>query len=68
MIVADGDGAVCIPKALAAEVTKEAVEQEAFENWAMGEVGKGAALPGLYPPSEETKKRYEAARKKGQKK
>jgi len=62
-IVADGDGAVCIPKVLVADVTKEAVEQEAFENWAMAEVGKGAALPGLYPPNEETKKRYEAARK-----
>lgn len=62
-IVADGDGAVCIPKALVAEVTKDAVEQEAFENWAVEEVGKGAVLPGLYPPNEETKARYEALKK-----
>jgi len=66
-IIADGDGAVCIPKALVAEVTKEAVEQEAFETWAVEEVSKGAALPGLYPPNEETKKRYEASRQKSRK-
>jgi regulator of RNase E activity RraA len=64
-IVADSDGAVCVPKELVAEVTKEAVQQEAFENWAVEEVGKGAALPGLYPPNEETRKRYEATHKKG---
>ena len=63
-IVADSDGAVCIPKALVAEVAKEAVLQEAFENWAVEEVAKGVALPGLYPPNEETRKRYEATCKK----
>jgi regulator of RNase E activity RraA len=64
VIVADGDGAVCIPQALAAEVAKLAVEQEAFEAWAADEVGKGAALPGLYPPNEATKARYETERGK----
>ena len=29
----------------------------------MGEVEKGAALPGLYPPNAETKARYEMERK-----
>jgi hypothetical protein len=29
----------------------------------MDEVGKGVALPGLYPPNAETKARYEASRK-----
>jgi regulator of RNase E activity RraA len=65
MIVADGDGAVCIPQALAVEVAKDAVEQEAFENWALSEVRQGAKLPGLYPPNEETKSRYLASRKPG---
>jgi regulator of RNase E activity RraA len=63
IIVADGDGAVCIPQALAVEVAKDAVEQEAFENWALSEVRQGAKLPGLYPPNEETKSRYLASRK-----
>lgn len=68
LIVADNDGAVCVPKALAEAVAKEAVEQEAFEAWAADEVMQGAKLPGLYPPNEETKARYAAERGKGRKK
>lgn len=64
MIVADGDGAVVIPQALVEEVTKLAVEQERFETWAVEQVEKGAALPGLYPPNEATKARYEAEMKR----
>lgn len=64
VIVADNDGAVCIPQKLAEAVAKDAVEQEAFEAWAAEEVLKGAKLPGLYPPNEETKARYEASKKK----
>jgi regulator of RNase E activity RraA len=62
-VVADDDGAVLIPQALLADVAKEAVEQEHQENWIMGEVEKGASLPGLYPPNAENKARYEAWRK-----
>jgi regulator of RNase E activity RraA len=64
IIVADNDGAVCVPQAMVEAVAEEAVEQEAFENWAMEEVMNGAKLPGLYPPNEETKVRYAASRKK----
>ncbi len=63
VIVADGDGAVCIPQVFVADVAKEAVEQELFETWALDQVSKGAALPGLYPPNDETKAKYEAFRK-----
>src|ERR1700704_1477147 len=56
-IVADGDGAVVIPQAMLAEVTEAAAEQEAMESWIMGEVEKGVALPGLYPPNDENKAR-----------
>ncbi len=59
VVVADGDGAVLIPQALVAEVTKAAVEQERLEGWIMQEVDKGVPLPGLYPPNAETKARYE---------
>lgn len=62
LIVADDDGAVCIPKALLDAVVKDAVEQELFEAWAADEVMKGAELPGLYPPNEENKARYAAFR------
>jgi regulator of RNase E activity RraA len=63
MIVADGDGAVVIPAALVETVAKEGLEQERFEAWVVDEVAKGAALPGLYPPSEATRARFEADRK-----
>jgi regulator of RNase E activity RraA len=60
VIVADGDGAVVIPAALADEVIAAAVEQERQEAWIMREVEGGAALPGLYPMNEASKARYEA--------
>jgi len=64
MIVADGDGAVVIPAALAEAVAIEAVEQERFEAWVVEEVERGAKLPGLYPPDEATKARYAAQTKR----
>jgi regulator of RNase E activity RraA len=63
LIVADRDGAVVVPKAMAEEVLAASLEQEALEEWIIGEVRAGAALPGLYPPDEENRKRYEASRK-----
>lgn len=63
VIVADGDGAVVIPQAIVAEVAEAAAEQERLEGWIMGEVEKGASLPGLYPPNAENKARYEKERK-----
>jgi regulator of RNase E activity RraA len=63
IISADGDGAVVIPKALLAEVTEQAIEQERHEGWVIGEVRKGTPLPGLYPANAENRARYEAWRK-----
>ncbi|MFN4089108.1 MAG: ribonuclease activity regulator RraA [Alphaproteobacteria bacterium] len=63
VVVVDDDGAVLIPAALLDEVVAAAPEQENLENWIMGEVDKGAALPGLYPPNAENKARYEASKK-----
>lgn len=60
VVVADGDGAVLIPAALLDDVVAASVEQERLEAWIMEEVNAGAALPGLYPPNEENRKRYEA--------
>lgn len=59
LIVADSDGAVVIPQALAKEVAQLASDQEALEDWLLGEVRGGASLPGLYPPNEENKRRYQ---------
>jgi regulator of RNase E activity RraA len=61
VVVTDDDGAVLIPAAMLDYVLEHAPEQERLEGWIMQEVmEKGAALPGLYPPNEENKARYEA--------
>ena len=63
VIVADDDGAVVIPPALADFVAREGAEHELMETWLVQEVEKGAKLPGLYPPNDENKKRYAQWRK-----
>jgi hypothetical protein len=63
IVVADDDGAVVIPKALADFVAQEGAEHELMETWLVQEVEKGAKLPGLYPPNEENEARYEAWKK-----
>jgi regulator of RNase E activity RraA len=63
VIVADDDGAVVIPQALVDFVAQEGVEHELLETWLVQEVEQGAALPGLYPPNDDNKKRYEAWKK-----
>ncbi|MDO8786772.1 MAG: ribonuclease activity regulator RraA [Sulfuritalea sp.] len=59
VVVADSDGAVLIPAALLDDVIAAAVEQERLEGWIMSQVAAGVPLPGLYPPNEETRARYE---------
>jgi regulator of RNase E activity RraA len=60
VIVADGDGAVVIPAALLDAVVQASLEQELYEAWVVREVEAGVPLPGLYPPNEATKARYDA--------
>ena len=59
VVVVDADGAVLIPAALLDDVVAASAEQERLETWIMAEVNAGAALPGLYPPNETNKARYE---------
>ncbi len=63
VVVVDDDGAVVIPAALLDHVLEVAAEQEHLEAWIMQQVEEGAALPGLYPPNEDNKTRFAAARK-----
>ena len=62
VVVVDDDGAVLIPAALV-ERGRRRARAGALEDWIMGEVAHGAALPGLYPPNAENKARYEKTRK-----
>jgi regulator of RNase E activity RraA len=64
VIVADDDGAVVVPAAMVDDLLPLGLEQERLENWILQEVEHGTPLPGLYPPNEETKQRYEAEMKK----
>jgi regulator of RNase E activity RraA len=68
ILVGDEDGVVCIPRHLAAEIAGPAAEQEELEEFLLGQVQAGAALPGTYPPNAETLaayQRWRAARRPG---
>src|SRR3712207_9566453 len=62
VIVVDEDGAVVIPQALVDFVASEGAEHERYEAWVVSEVERSVKLPGLYPPNEEAKARYEASK------
>ncbi|MFO1327338.1 MAG: ribonuclease activity regulator RraA [Rubrivivax sp.] len=66
VVVIDDDGAVLIPQALVDDVVEAAVEQERLEGWIMREVESGTPLPGLYPPNDAAKARYEAWKRESQ--
>jgi hypothetical protein len=55
---------VLIPKDLVDFVAAEGEEHERYESWVVSEVERGVVLPGLYPPNDEAKARYEAWKKK----
>jgi regulator of RNase E activity RraA len=55
---------VVIPQDLLAFVAEEGAEHERMESFIVGEVERGAKLPGLYPMNADTKARYEAWKKK----
>ncbi len=63
VIVVDDDGAVVIPKDLVEFVATEGAEHERYESWVFAEVENGVKLPGLYPPNDDSKDRYQAWKK-----
>jgi regulator of RNase E activity RraA len=60
VVMGDGNGVVCIPAHLAAEVATAAAERERFEEWVLAEARTGRTLTGLYPANEATRQEYEA--------
>lgn len=52
IVVGDGEAVVVIPADLADEITKEAVEMTAFEDFVTEEVRKGRSIIGLYPATD----------------
>lgn len=64
VVFGDAEGVVVIPTHLAAEVARDAAEQEQLEAFVLEEVKKGAPVIGTYPPSPAVKARYDAWRSK----
>ena len=62
IVVADDDGAVVLPQALAAEIAADGSEQEDLEAWILTEIERGEPVKGLYPPNEAALARYRAAK------
>lgn len=59
VLVGDSDGVVVVPLEIADEVAEEASAMESFEDYVMKRVSEGAAVIGLYPPNEKSRKEYE---------
>ncbi|WP_028032544.1 ribonuclease activity regulator RraA [Chelativorans sp. J32] len=53
VIVGDQEGVIVIPHEIAGEIADEAVEMTAFEDFVIEQVGNGASVIGLYPPTRE---------------
>jgi regulator of RNase E activity RraA len=49
IIVADADGVVVIPAALAADVAEAGLDQERLDEWQMDQIKRGVSLPDLKP-------------------
>jgi regulator of RNase E activity RraA len=64
IMVGDGEGVVCVPRAVADTVAVGGLEQEALEAFILEKVRGGAPLPGTYPPGEKTLAEYEAWRRR----
>ena len=67
IIVADADGVVVIPPALAEEVANDAITQEAEEEFIAEMVTKGELIKDVYPLNAEWQKKFQAWKKKGRK-
>ena len=49
IIVADIDGVIVVPSALAEEIAAAGLEQERLDEWQMNQIKRGVALPSLAP-------------------
>jgi regulator of RNase E activity RraA len=59
VMVGDGEGVVCVPRAVADQVADRGIEQDDLEAFLLEKVRDGAPLPGTYPPNDATLAEYE---------
>lgn len=62
IIFGDEEGVVVIPRKLAEQVVTDAWKEEGLEHYLLQKVRDGSSIRGVYPPSEETIREYEAWR------
>jgi regulator of RNase E activity RraA len=60
VVVGDEEAVVVLPRHLAAEVARDAAEQDQLESFVLDRIEQGAPLPGTYPPSAQTLEEYRA--------
>ncbi|HYL18136.1 MAG TPA: ribonuclease activity regulator RraA [Burkholderiales bacterium] len=58
LVVGDADGVIIVPRHLADEVSREALQMEEFELFVTEQVQGGQPLIGTYPPTPEMRERY----------
>jgi regulator of RNase E activity RraA len=58
VIVGDENGAVCVPRHLAAEIADAAIAQEQLEVYVLQLIQGGAPIDGTYPPNAATLEGY----------
>jgi len=61
VLVGDRDGVVVVPRSIAAEIARPALEQERLEAYLHTRIQAGEPLWGVYPPSEQTLADYRQA-------
>lgn len=58
IVFGDDEAVVVIPRHLAEEIATDAAEMERRERFLYKEIEKGRSIKGVYPPDEDTSKRY----------
>ena len=64
VLVCDGDGVAVIPRKMVESVAADAIEQEQVEAFVLERIRAGHAVPGTYPPNDETMAAYELWKRK----
>ncbi|HEU4549539.1 MAG TPA: hypothetical protein VFS01_07560 [Rhizomicrobium sp.] len=65
ILVGDGNGVTVIPRAMAAEIARDGIEQDRLEDYLMLRIQAGDKLYGTYPPDERTRADFHAWQKAG---
>ena len=61
VIVADRDGVLVVPRAIAGEIADPSLEQEKLEAFVATKIAAGEPLAGNYPPGDKIKAEYQAS-------